>query len=268
MSVSRLLLMCLVLFVFRPSLTYGETDCSSIIDPPVVFFVNGMYTDKGAAYDAKNDLRNSYFSFLASLPNQSSVTDEMRCVEFRVAHNQREEAWLDLLEAFVQSLSDDTITFWQWMARSHGIFVPEWFREKQLEISKTVSSALAYIVDDDLRKHVDVYAGTLGNRIVVAHSQGNYYATEANLLLPAYLRVPVFAVATPEGNEPDEGYLTYGNDTVINALRAITGALPANAEGNCSTDWSCHGMRESYLATDREHISRKIFNVLFPPVPY
>ena len=250
------------------SFAQETVDCSALIDRPTVFFVNGMYTDRKPAERIVEDLKESYFSFLASLPNQDYLTDEMRCVEFRVAHNQKEEAWLDLLEAFVQSLSDDTVTFWHWVARTHGFPVPEWFKEKQLEISKAISSAFAYVIDEDLRKHVDVYAGMLGSRMVVAHSQGNYYATQANLLLPAYLRIPAFAVATPEGSEPDRGYLTYANDTVINAVRGITGALPANAEGNCEEDWSCHGMREVYLQTDRRLIAWTIFTTLFPPVPY
>lgn len=261
-----------VLMVFLCGSSIGlaqETvDCSTIADRPTVFFVNGMYTDWEPAEATKEDLKESYFSFINSLPNQDYVTDEMRCVDFRIAHNQKEEAWLDLLEAFVQSFSDDTVTFWHWVSRSSGFPVPEWFKEKQLEVAKTISSAFAYIVDEDLRKHVDVYAGTLGSRMVVAHSQGNYYATQANLLLPAYLRISAFAIATPEGNEPDGGYLTYANDTVINAVREITGALPANAEGNCEEDWSCHGMREVYLQTDRRLIAWTIFTTLFPPVPY
>lgn len=82
-------------------LAQEAVDCSAITDRPTVFFVNGMYTDVELAEEARKDLKASYLSFLNSLPNQDYVTDEMRCVDFRIAHNQKEEAWLDILEAFV-----------------------------------------------------------------------------------------------------------------------------------------------------------------------
>ena len=260
----------IVLLGVMSAFARADVDCSSVTNPPTVFFVNGMRDDKFVAERIKDKLKEVYTSYLNSLPNQSYVTDEMRCVQFRLAHNQNEESWLELLEVFLQSIPDDTVAFWQWMDLIPGVTVPEWFRDAQLALEETIVSAFAYIVDEDLQQHVDQYAGTIGNRIVVAHSQGNFYTTEANRLLPPSLRVPVFAVATPEGVSPSLGYLTHNDDHVINAIRLATGALPANAAGECDeeSDWSCHGMQESYLRTDGEDIARKIHDTFFPPVPY
>ena len=259
-----------ILFGLGSLSAHADVDCSSVTNPPTVFFVNGMRADSDSAEETKKKLREVYLSYLNSLPNQSYVTDEMWCVQFRLAHNQKEDLWLELLEVFLQSIPDDTVAFWQWVDLVPGITVPEWFKEAQLAVEETVVSAFAYIVDEYLRQHVDEYAGTIGNRIVVAHSQGNFYTTEANRLLPASLRIPVFAVATPEGISPSLGYLTNDDDHVINAIRLATGALPANAAGGCDeeSDWSCHGMSETYLRTDGEDIARTIHNTLFPPVPY
>lgn len=264
-----LLSFIVILFGVGSASAYADVDCSSISNPPTVFFVNGMRADKASAEKTRDKLKEVYFSFVNSLPNQSYVADEMRCVRFQAAHNQKEDAWLELLEVFLQSVPDDTTTFWQWIDMAAGISVPEWFREAQLNVTKTISTAFAYIVDEDLQQHVENYAGTLGRRLVIAHSQGNFYATEANLLLPSNLRVPVFAVATPESVDSYRGYLTYGSDEVINAIRNITGALPANAEGICGADdWSCHGMRETYLETSGQDIGRAIYEALSPVFPF
>lgn len=263
-----LLSFVVILFGSNSVLAYADVDCSSISNPPTVFFVNGMRTDKSSAEKTRDKLKEVYYSYVNSL-DSSLVEDEMRCVQFRIAHNQKEEAWLELLEVFLQSVPDDTTIFWQWMDMATGISVPEWFREAQLNVTKTISTAFAYIVDEDLQEHAMVYAGTLGRHVVVAHSQGNFYATETNLLLPSSLRVHIFAVATPESVEPYSGYLTYEKDAVINAIRDVTGALPANAEGVCGTnDWSCHGMRETYLETSGQRIGQAVYVSLLPVVPY
>ncbi len=265
-------LWCLVVILLgaMSSSTYADVDCSSVTNPPTVFFVNGMRSGEKSSELTVEKLKESYFSYLGSLPNQSYVTDEMRCVRFLPAHNQNEEPWNELLEVFLQSVPDDTVAFWQWIDLIPGVTVPEWFRNVQLALEETIVSAFAYIVDEDLQQHIDQYAGTLGKRMVIAHSQGNFYATQANVLLPPDLRIPVFAVATPEGISPSLGYLTHDDDHVINAIRLVTGALPANAAGECveKDDWTCHGMKESYLRANGEYIARHILNTFFPPVLY
>ena len=260
----------IVLLGVMSASTYADVDCSSVTNPPTVFFVNGMRADSDSVEETKEELRGVYLSHLDSLPNQSYVTDEMRCVSFRVAHNQNEETWNELLEVFLQSVPDDTVAFWQWIDLIPGVTVPEWFRNAQLALEETIVSAFAYIVDEDLQQHIDQYAGTLGKRMVIAHSQGNFYATQANVLLPPDLRIPVFAVATPEGTSPSLGYLTHDDDYVINTARLVTGALPANAAGECDeeSDWSCHGMKESYLRTNGDYIAQHILDTFFPPVLY
>ncbi|QQS20962.1 MAG: hypothetical protein IPL87_00170 [Candidatus Moraniibacteriota bacterium] len=267
---SRLLVLLLIVLCQQEiAVAQGADRCSAIANKSTVFYVNGMYVDAFSAEMTKQRLKATYLSYLETIPDQQFVTDEMRCVEFRVAHNQREKAWLDLLEAFVQSSSDDTVHFWEWISRSHGIPVPEWFKEVELTVSKTISSAIFYIVDGDLRQHVETYAGTNGRGIVVPHSQGNFYATQANLLLPRELRLPVLAIATPESVAPSLGYVTGENDMVINTIRDVTGALPANANVPCSPDdWTCHGMSETYLGGRGMDIAWKIHGALFPPVPY
>lgn len=265
-------LWCLVVILLgaMSSSTYADVDCSSVTNPPTVFFVNGMRSGEKSSELTVEKLKESYFSYLGSLPNQSYVTDEMRCVRFRPAHNQKEEPWNELLEVFLQSVPDDTVAFWQWIDLIPGVTVPEWFRNAQLALEETIVSAFAYIVDEDLQQHIDQYAGTLGKRMVIAHSQGNFYATQANVLLPPGLRIPVFAVATPEGTSPSLGYLTHDDDNIINKVRFVTGALPANAAGECDeeSDWTCHGMKESYLRANGEYIARHILNTFFPPVLY
>lgn len=257
---------CLTLALLGSVSAYAEeVDCSGITFPKTVFFVNGMNSIPDDAEKAKKELEKAYLSYLDTLPNP---TDYERCVRFDLGYNQNEDAVTQIFEAALQSIPDQWVYFWNINLGLIWDLVPDWYKDAILNAAKDFSSDVAYLIDEDLQVQIEKYRNAPGDYVFVAHSQGNFYANEANHILG---NVPTFSIATPESalasRSPFSLYLTFEEDKVIDAVRILTGALEANAQGNCEQDWSCHKMRQAYLHTSQEYIGKKIYFILSPPAP-
>lgn len=182
-----------------------------------------------------------------------------------------------LYEAFVQKQAANDSSFWRWLG---GIAAaPTWFKTMMNDLA-TATNANAYVDDVALQLQLNGdpadpvlqpgYRPLLkeGKRVViVAHSQGNFYANTAYDGLvqqyPDYAnRLGIVAVATPDSRVAGNGmYITVPEDAVISAVRNIypstlpskpvglvspnMGELGSVAWGNASDG---HGFVEWYLA--------------------
>jgi hypothetical protein len=114
--------------------------------------------------------------------------------------------------------------------------------------------------------------------VLVGHSQGNLYASEAwARFTPAErLGAHLVAVATPDDDVPDGGpWTTLHRDTLATTLFAAIGALPSNTPmteecadtivGVVPVPWLCHGFKEAYLLGTEPR--EKIVNDLIALLP-
>ena len=139
--------------------------------------------------------------------------------------------------------------------------------------SAQLVNADAYINDADLQKHMSEYQSKIESchrLLIVAHSQGNFYANQAwdrlysNNIGPYQLRnfsnVGLLSVASPANHvgdwllTPDDqnsitSHVTLSNDWIINAVRIFGyNALPSNQKNsNTDLDWKHHSFIDSYL---------------------
>jgi hypothetical protein len=188
----------------------------------VVAFGNGM----------RNDLADAQDSLIAlSTLHDPSQLDPEGNVEYILAYNSKESIWLEALEVARQKAFDDPTGVWRFLS---GEQPPDWFTELETEQAKTAGALVEFLIDEDLQRQVGDYLLRLasGQRVlVVSHSQGNFYANSASLLLPAPYRSSWgnSQVATPVKAVQSKGpYRTFQDDLVMLAVRDTVGALPAN----------------------------------------
>ena len=181
-----------------------------------------------------------------------------------------------LYEAFVQKQAANDSSFWRWLG---GIAAaPDWFKTMMTDLA-TATNANAYVNDATMQLQLNGdatdplqpgYRPLLkeGKRIIiVAHSQGNFYANTAYDGLvrqdPGYAnRLGIVAVASPDSRVAGGGpYITVPEDEVIAAVRLVypatlaatpTSGFSANMPELGLTVWSDasfgHNFVEWYLA--------------------
>ncbi|MDQ6966247.1 MAG: hypothetical protein Q9M23_04935, partial [Mariprofundaceae bacterium] len=170
-----------------------------------------------------------------------------------------------LHEAFVQKQAATYAMFWRWAGGLPG--APAWFSTLMQDIA-VATNATAYVNDADLQKQLSGDPANLqqqpgyrallnkGMRVViVAHSQGNFYANRAYDALAAQKpawgnSVGIVAVASPDIRVASINglHVTAIEDVVIAALWPNT--LTANATNTTtggSTDPCGHDFVGSYL---------------------
>lgn len=227
----------------------GVSEASFCNEKTSVFFGNGMFTNERKANIYKNAVENRMIT--------AGDLDKDQW-EFDVSYNHNEGTF-SLFEVFRQKMGDQVTTFWRWLGNLS--ISPSWFRDATQELAASVDRAET-VLDSDLRKHVQRYKQLLmeGNRVlVVAHSQGNFYANSAYANLASDSRIPmnafgIVAVGTPASQVAGGGpYVTLENDLVINAVRFLfPGTLPGTTENiNPDTDWKHHNFIVSYLNGDQ-----------------
>jgi hypothetical protein len=255
-----------VLLALLVCLTYSaeSVTCPDGSKATVIFYSNGVNVDDDKAYIQKEDLRTKLETFITENPLQSG------CISgYDVAYNYNEFLFFDFFEAYRQLLLTDTVLFLQIY---YGIIPAQsWFEQIFLDITKRLVGAASYVIDADLREHTDSYQKEIqinGNKVVVvAHSQGNFYANESySFLVDSGLVASddfhIVAVATPAsfvgfiGNK--EPYTTLNADLI----QLVPGALHPNTDGVCR-DWACHYFVVTYLDDvnkdgSRERIFRHI----------
>ncbi len=184
-----------------------------------LFFANGMFNSKKSAYNS-----------LDHLTKHLNETENWNRERSYLAYNEDENAAYQLLEVYEQKSGDFGKTFWRWMWDWSA--APDWFKDsmKAAMVKQDLDGLQGYNLSD----HVFRYEEQMDldrSIVVVAHSQGNFFANNASLILqndyyPAATQFRIVAVATPAGFVNDDGpYFTLKSDSVI---RLVPAALPPN----------------------------------------
>ena len=184
-----------------------------------LFFSNGMFNSKQSANDSRRNLEM-----------RLSETENWKRSRTYLAYNEDENAAYRLLEVYEQKSGDFGKTFWRWMWDWSA--APDWFKDSMK--AAMAKQDLHGLQGYELSDHVIRYEGQMDldrSIVVVAHSQGNFFANNASLILqnehyPAATQFRIVAVATPASFVNDDGpYFTLKSDGVI---RLIPTALPPN----------------------------------------
>ncbi len=232
-----------------------------------IVFGNGMFNDEEDAY-------RSLYALELLLLERIALGDMEGSWSFELAYNENERWFEQLIEVAEQRIGADWARFWRSLS---GIeIMPDWMQEA-LEDLATEADLSAFVNDEDLFRHLARYTELVaiqGSKVVlVAHSQGNFYANAAELHLREVdtsfdmSAIGFVGVATPADRTPtaDSPYTTFEQDRIIAAVRLL---FPATLEGNVSTggedvDTLAHGLTTAYLIvpTSREKIISDVFEV-------
>lgn len=256
-----------ILFFVAIAVPAKSQTCTQGFVPTTAFYINGVFNFASTAQRSRDKLRNALSEDLA--------LDE-DCLRVDMLYNRTEYGG-DLLEAARQYLTDGTSPLVRWL--SYRDVVPDQFEPVLLGFLAGPALAADYIVDSDRDEMVETVEAELDagrNVILVAHSQGNFYANEVHDALYSRrgVRLPIVSVATPEpfvaGQERpyDEFYTTLRQDRV--AALFPPDHLPANVDLETVSgdpliclDVACHGFEDFYLADGtaaRRKISEQVFS--------
>jgi uncharacterized repeat protein (TIGR03803 family) len=268
--------------VLRASTAAMADPCSGV-GPTIVYFANGINTP------FPEDAYASLKALGTALDDKGPIPSA--CLQGDIAYNRSDGAFLDLLNSNQQLFGDETSQFWRWV--SHLDPLPDWFQEKSAELAQAIDRG-AYVIDADLQSHVTRFRNDIDNShlkvIVVAHSQGNFYANDAYNILTTGAqpvdssRLAIIAVATPASFTAGGGpYTTLHGDIIL----LVPTARPANTDvqGNpCPgpplpgqpqlLTVACHNFLKSYMivgSISRPQIAGDVEAVLppgeIPPPP-
>lgn len=251
----------------------AHAQCPVGASQTVAFFVNGIDTDQEEANKNKKSLVASVNSYL-NLPEDSD------CINSDLAYNTNELSWVDLLQGYVQAVSSDTSGFWRIMSRLQTM--PTVLQNLFSDIAVTLDK-ISYISDSDLRIQVEQYRHEIQDNkkkvIIVSHSQGNFYANEAQAVLSSLLPISkqnfeIVSVANPDsfvGGDPNGVHTTLYGDVILivpgrqDPNTDTAGTLCNNNGQLPGTDsFQCHGFANSYLVGtySREKILGQIVNAI------
>lgn len=206
-----------------------------------IYYVNGMNNEEP-------DIDKSIVA-LTSLIGRNVNFD------FGTSINIKEQGLEQYLQVAEQKL-DEPNEYWEWLADLS--IAPQWFKNDFRRYVE-VNAAASYSNDADLRTMVDEYLQDLrsGKKVVlVAHSQGNFYANNAYQYISQYFpkykdSVGIVSVGTPANRVNGGGpYVTNSNDLIINLVRAVSvgQVLPANMTAAPSKDFPrYHNFVDTYL---------------------
>lgn len=200
-----------------------------------IYYVNGVG-------NSKEEARLSLATLVAFVRDRV-VKPANTCTSFRLAENPTAGYYVDILESANQRWELSPEQFWLALVDlGSALSLSESQRE---EFASYVADSLAQRIYDNyandqatILKHVALYKDDYKNCrsiLLVAHSQGNLYARQAfeqsalgsdGIPLGA---MHVVDVATPDIVTVNGGpYATSSTDRVINVIRSLINALPAN----------------------------------------
>lgn len=237
-----------LLFLLSIAITNLVKAESDYVAHTVVFFGNGILTTKSKADNSLRVLEQDINQII-------NDPDQAQDLLFKLAYNQT-NALLDLVEAFNQYVQTNYSQFWRMLAGLE-------------EISDTSAGTFLGILSDNIaqilesntleenpavQRHVDMYNKLLRECkrvVVVAHSQGNFFANIAYAGIDPDLvdAFGIVSVANPDSEVKGGGmYTTMAEDLVINP---IPGALPWNVDNygffELPNPWYGHHFRLNYL---------------------
>ena len=172
---------------------------------------------------------------------------------FTYSYNNNEDDLTQVLEVVGQAIDDAVIRSQSWLNLPSG--APTSFRDaiRSRQQSARVGN---YVKDSDLDAHVARYRADLeaGRRVIVlAHSQGNFYANRAHERLPSTAGFGIVAIGTPAGYTAGDGpYTTLTTDRIIDPIPGRRAPNTSNsAEFNASAGGSDgHSFTAHYLEGD------------------
>ena len=259
-----------------------------------VFFGNGMFNSRAEAEDSTEQLE--------ILSSHQLKAESFRKLEYSLLYKPSEPFFRQLVNANRQKTKDSWESFW---LMATGLSeAPKWFRDAETEVKRNlVDEKVEYY--PELDSHLDYLYQTLMvgfNVILVSHSQGNFYANQLMKHLPDHSdhtyngslkrrresnpHFPEFKdifsniqVATPVTKvHGDYHWVTLPDDQVINWVRKVFGALPANIKSNGSGpspigDPRGHGFVSAYLKNEESRGAllshmEAAFNRMKYPIPF
>ena len=224
--------------------TAGNASAACASDSAVViYYGNGMYISPARAR-VQSLLMDR--KIRPALPAGTKVS-------FSYSYNNSENEVTQVLEVLGQALDDKSVKFQSWLDVPSSS--PSAFRNavKAAEQSARVGN---YVKDGDLTAHVARYQADLaaGKRVIVlAHSQGNFYANRAYEELPSTTGFGIVAVGTPAGFTAGGGpHTSLTNDKVIDPIPGRRSLNTTNSSSfvSAARDADGHSFTRSYLNGD------------------
>lgn len=224
-----------------------------------IYFANGMENTRPRAEKGRDKLKEIL---------------GMSHMDFGVSYNANKNWFKQFLQVHKQR-NNSSEDFWHWSRNLHK--APQWFRNEYAERIEKFRKKF-FFNDVDLRMHMDQYLADLNSGkkvVIVAHSQGNFYANNAY----RYIRedynkfvdsIGIVSVATPatwvEGapkNKINDYYTNNPNDLIINLVDSF---YPSTLDPNVppypadtSLLQSDHGFVNTYLAGYKDRIRKQVF---------
>jgi hypothetical protein len=228
-------------------------------DGTVIYFGNGMFNSMNDVQDSIVELKRLDVHRLESNPSR---------IQYKAALNLSESDLDNILSVINERVEGDLGYFWD--ALDGIIPMPEWLNEP---IQKAI---LSEIHSETLETMLTDYQNDIASAhkiILVSHSQGNFYAEEAERQLLQTYNTSLthdfgfgnVRVATPVQTHFQYPYFTFADDFIINLVRMILAVPEANlfsggAGLGPELDPHGHNFVDSYLASPdaRAEISRAI----------
>lgn len=261
----RIIYTLCVCFALCVPVTFADTHCAN--DPgSVVVFGNGIMNNEA---DADRSLYR-----IQELLRANTPPVEFEKFEFDLAYNQSYGLMRDLYESVKQRVGQDNavVSFWRWLGGREA--VPDAVQEELLRMATRFDFS-TMVGDEDLADHLALYRNSVhaGKKVVViAHSQGNFFANAAhNILYTGATPIQsnsfgLVCVADPASSCAGDGpYTTLVEDGVIAAisLATVTGILPPLPpnltnilSGARTSDWRGHNFINEYMAEESRSVTK------------
>ena len=278
----------------------GESLC--LPAPMTIIFANGVFNDER---DAQKALEKIKFLTIKELKKDGFVIGKklFRCfnefLEFELQYN-RTDGIADIFEAAAQNILLNIGRYWEMRSNEETdeslqelyASSSEWWDKAHYEIDPDLSQFVEVYTEED-QIDIDLYGdgyqflkAKIG-RVVVSHSQGNFYSNIVWTNLPTANKplYRIIGVATPDSIVGGSGpYISYEDDKIINAARWFTAnsriaePLPANEPSAEFGSFTRHLFLEDYLrknSNTRDFIVNNTLNQIprnvgcyLPPWPW
>ena len=264
MKLFNLFSILLVLFSFLQSNALADDSC---VDTKItLFFGNGILNSFNEAQKSRYKLQNFLKASIANNESERALFTNLN--KIKVSYNLSEGPVRDIFQASKQRKEEDQGKVWRYL--SNLDVAPDWFRELVTSVAIKADEE-RLLVAEDLQNHVESYKAELekDNKIlIVAHSQGNFYANSSRSLLildpnpedteRLASRFSILAVASPASYVASfTPHTTNTDDRAMNAIRFhFPDTLPGNTTNTRGKTLSNHEFVEAYL--NGNHSSSKI----------
>ncbi len=267
-----------VMFMFLVFCTETIAEGVSCQSPTgtVVVFGNGILSKQRDANASRDKL--------SEILKATLTPDEFNKLKFELAYNKSYGFTSDFYESLKQKILTDNVavSFWRWLGGRE--VVPVAVREELTKMATRFDFSTR-VAPTDLNNHLALYHSSInaGKKVVVvAHSQGNFFANAAYERLHigqdaiTSRSFGIVSVANPAGFVGGGGpYTTLFEDLVIEAIAASTislatvGVLPPlgpNAtnigSGAVTSDWVGHNFILEYMAAGSRTVGPITQNVI------